>query len=172
MPTGITKNAVMAGAGPATHVFDLPGLTTWMPATSAGMTSHFIYGSYTMFDVGLRPIQQFEGHHENHRRNRIGPGADGCADPSTRGEWSGRGRDSRRSRGWSAARIRGAACAASARLLLPGARLCAPTARLRGADTIVLFYARRNCVGQLQRHVGAATRSGVRLVRRCQDFES
>ena len=29
----------MAGLGPAIHVFDIKGSKTWMPATSAGMTT-------------------------------------------------------------------------------------------------------------------------------------
>jgi hypothetical protein len=31
---------VIAGLVPAIHVFDVAGLKTWMPATSAGMTNH------------------------------------------------------------------------------------------------------------------------------------
>jgi hypothetical protein len=44
---------VMAGLGPAIHVFLLPvGPKTWMPATSAGMTAI----SQIVFEFSLTPI--------------------------------------------------------------------------------------------------------------------
>src|SRR5262249_29889323 len=71
--------------------------------------------------------------------------------------------NSRWARGRRTDRISGQA-AASASLLLSCTRLCASTARLRGADTVVLLHAGRARMGQFQRYVGASARPSVRLV--------
>jgi hypothetical protein len=53
-------SVVMAGLGPAIHVFDWKGKKTWMPATSAGMTSQTLssLGSDRLFAQNRQAPQQ------------------------------------------------------------------------------------------------------------------